>query len=109
MKHVLGRRKRSRNWPHSTLRRLLNVKARDLGTERIVKGGGLSLSQLVTCSVCRYVICMCYTSFALQQEKFRARRLRAPPAAAAAAAAPPHAVQREGACYVVVSKQQYWS
>lgn len=39
-----------------------------------------------TCSFCRYVTCGHYTSFALQQERFRARTL------GATTAAPPHAV-----------------
>lgn len=58
-------------------------------TERTVKGEIVGHSQPVTCSFCCYVICMCYTSFAPQQEKFRARTLQA------TTAAPPHAVLRE--------------
>lgn len=59
-------------------------------TEWTMKGKIADHSQPVTCSFCCcYVICMCYTSFASQQEKFRARTLRA------TTAAPPHAVLRE--------------
>lgn len=58
-------------------------------TDRTVKGEIAGHSQPVTCGFCCYVICMRYTSFASQQEKFRARTLRA------TTAAPPHAVLRE--------------
>lgn len=58
-------------------------------TDRLVKGEIAGRSQAVTCSCRCYVICMGYTSFASQQEKFRARTLRA------TTAAPPHAVLRE--------------
>lgn len=57
--------------------------------DRLVKGEIAGRSQAVTCSCRCYVICMGYTSFASQQEKFRARTLRA------TTAAPPHAVLRE--------------
>lgn len=57
-------------------------------TERMLKKGETGgHEQPVTCSLCYNVICMCYTSFAPQQEGFRARTLRA------TTAAPPHAVQ----------------
>lgn len=58
-------------------------------TGRIVNGKIAGHSKPLTCSFCCYVICMRYTSFASQQEKFRARTLRAK------TAAPPLAVLRE--------------
>ena len=57
--------------------------------QRTLKGEIAGHSQPVTCSFCCDVICMCYTSFAPQQARFRARTLRA------TTAAPPHAVLRE--------------
>lgn len=67
--------------------------------ERIVKGDIAGHSHPVTCSFCCYVICQCYTSFAPQQEKFRARTLRA------TTAAPPHAVLRESLLCVNVAAE----